>query len=522
MADLKSFQLYDSLGAPLTAATPVFLDYRDRTGAPQATPAIVHVANGVYAFSPSVADVALGIAWVVDSGVGAFPARYFGDVSDPSTPFQVCVFEDGAGALIDISATPPTLAFYKTRAGANLLPVPPVVNVNGGYLWSISPSASDSLGGVVFDVVAPTGSYPSHYAGDLLATIGGSPTTIVVIAGSAQATTTPVAAPFVPSGITSTASGIFQSDLCIQHALIEGMAQLRSTPWLLDSVTRGITFDPLTSRRYGQKELDQLKRWFLSTEIPVIPHRFGGPTAPSISLALVSSNLDAATLGDIHYDEQEDVGDGGSYIISGPFNPVYLGSTGVMTLPAGISADVFQGMVVMDAKGQEWPILEVVSNVAPISFRLATGILAPFDNATVRGKAPSVIETHESIKMKESWSLGVHVNTEPGHLLFLHAIVSFILLWGRESLFEERGFELSDFSSTDFAKNQAYDEENVWTRFINFSGMTQSVWPKRRLQKIAGLKVSLKVEGGEHVPDEFGDVKDLAWIGELDSLSGGS
>ncbi len=189
-----------------------------------------------------------------------------------------------------------------------------------------------------------------------------------------------------------------------------------------------------------------------------------------------------------------------------------------MTLPPSLAADVFTGMVVMDTKGQEWDIEAIVSNVAPISFKLATGIRAPFNNATIRGPSPSVIETHESVKMKEAWSLGVHVNTEPGHLLFLHAIVSFILLWGKESLFEARGFELSDFSSTDFSKNQAFDEENVWSRFINLNGITQSVWPKRRLQKIAGLKVGLRITDGEHVPDEFGEVSDLAWIGELDSI----
>ncbi len=516
MTDLKSFQIYDALGAALTTATPVFADYRDRDGNALSEPTIVHVANGVYAFSPSAADVTLGVAWVVTTG--AFPARYFGNVEDPTTPFQVCVFETGAGALADLSATPPTIAFYKTRGGVDVLPVPTPVNVSGGYLWTITPADADSVTGVVFDVVAPTGAYPSHYAGDLLAAEPTSTTTTVVLTAPVAATTTVVAAPFAPSGVTSTATGIFQSDLCIQHALIEGMAHLRSTPWLLDSVTRGIIFDPLTSRRYGQKELDQLKRWFLSTEIPVIPYRMGGPVAPSISLAMVSSNIDAATLGDVHHIEQVEVGDGGSYIIAGPFNPTYTGSTGLMTLPANLSPDVFAGMVVMDAKGQEWEIEEIISNVAPVSFTLATGILAPFEGATIRAPAPSVIETHESIKMKESWSLGVHVNTEPGHLLFLHAIVSFILLWGRESLLEARGFELSDFSSTDFAKNQAFEEENVWTRYINFNGITQSVWPKRRLQKIAGVKVSLKVTGGENVPVEFGDVEDLAWIGELDSI----
>ncbi len=521
MADLISFQLYDNItGDGATTATPTFLHYKDRTGTPRTAPVIVHVSNGVFAFSPSVDDVSTGVSWVVDSGVGVYPNRYVGSIYAPDAPFLTAVYTNGSGAVTDISGSPPTLAFYKSRAGVDLTPLPPLINAFGGYLWTMTPSALHAAEGVVFDLVSTTAN-PSHLAGDLLAETVTINTTTVVVAAStagATATTTPVITPFAPSGITSTATGIFQSDLCIQHGLIEGMAQLRSTPWLLDSVTRNITFDPLTSRRYGQKELDQLKRWFLNTEIPVIPYRMGGPVAPSVSLALVSSNIDASTLGDVHYDEQEDVGDGGTYIVAGPLNPTYNGSTGVMTLPPHLFVDVFTGMVVMDAKGQEWRIGEILSNVAPVSFQLATGILAPFERCTIRGAAPNVIETHESVKMKEAWSLGCHVNTEPGHLLFLHAIITFILLWGKETLFEGRGFELSDFSSTDFARNQAYDEEQVWTRFINLNGITQSVWPKRRLQKIVGVKTVLKITGGEHVPDDFGDVDDLAWIGDQDSL----
>lgn len=521
MADLKSFQLYDSAnpGNPLTTATPTFLDYRDRAGTARPPPAIVHVANGVYAFSPSAADIVTGVAWVVASGAGAFPSRYYGDVSAPDTPFQVCLFETGTGALTDLTLTPPTMSFYKTRAGVDIVPRPAIVNVQGGYLWSITPVPADAMAGVLFDISAPAGAYPAHYGGDLLATPSATPT-FTVLGGAATATTTTVAEPFAPAGNTSTATGIFQSDLCLQHALKEGMDHLRSTPFLLDSVIRNITFDPLTSKRYGQKELDQLKQWFLKTEIPVVLYRLGSSVAPSISLAMTSTNIHAETLGDIHHEPFEDVADGGSYIIAGPFNPSYDGTTGIMTLPATLSADVFPGMVVMDAKGQTWEITEIVSNVAPISFKIGTKVTASFANATIRGAAPSVIESQESIKFKESWALGVHVNTEPGHLLFLHSIITFILLWGRETLLEARGFELSDFSSTDFSKNQAFEEENVWSRFININGVTQSIWPKRRLQKLAGIKIGLQITDGAHIPSDQGDIHDLAWIGDQDSLSG--
>ena len=195
MSDLVSFQLYDDVfELPLTTATPTFVDYRDRTGAALPQPAITHVANGVYTFTPSVGDIADGVVWVISSGAGAIPARYSGASYDPGLPFQVCVFEDGTGALVDISATPPTLAFYKTRAGVDIIPAPTPVNVSGGYLWTITPAPADSITGCVFDVVAPAGALPLHYAGDLLSISGGGSVDILppVISNIIPAPSTPI------------------------------------------------------------------------------------------------------------------------------------------------------------------------------------------------------------------------------------------------------------------------------------------------------------------------------------------
>src|SRR6187397_2919418 len=104
--DLISFQLYDSVtNLPEPTATPTFLHYKDRTGTARTQPTIVHVANGVFAFSPSDADVLAGVAWVVSGGAGIFPTRYFGAIHPPDEPFLTAVFENGTGGLIDISAT---------------------------------------------------------------------------------------------------------------------------------------------------------------------------------------------------------------------------------------------------------------------------------------------------------------------------------------------------------------------------------------------------------------------------------
>lgn len=163
--DLISFQIYSAGGAANPSATPIFLVYVDRSGDARTSPDIVHVANGVFGFSPTNADVTTGISWIISTGYS--PKYYFGSISSSDNLFQTCMFQNGAGTLIDISGTPPTLAFYKDRLGVDLAP-PVIVNTYGGYLWTISPPESDILAGVVLDIVAPAGSYPAHFAGAML------------------------------------------------------------------------------------------------------------------------------------------------------------------------------------------------------------------------------------------------------------------------------------------------------------------------------------------------------------------
>lgn len=71
---IEVFFLYDSAGAPLTGATPVFDTYKDDLGTNLAQPSITEIGGGAYKFTP-VLDPARGIAYVVDGGASANPRR---------------------------------------------------------------------------------------------------------------------------------------------------------------------------------------------------------------------------------------------------------------------------------------------------------------------------------------------------------------------------------------------------------------------------------------------------------------
>lgn len=317
---------------------------------------------------------------------------------------------------------------------------------------------------------------------------------------------------------TTEATGIFASDLLIRHAIIKGFKELRANQWLLDYVCKGIVFDDLTANNYGQKEVLALKDWFLKTDIPVIV--FGaltGVEAPCVTINLLSSDEEANTLGDVHYKPQEDVEDGDWPNLTAAFTPIFDVTTGTVTLPVAVTVDIFPGMNIIDAQGSAHEILTVESERV---FTIASGKPIDFGGAVIRSGSPSTLQTLESAAFRETYQIGCHVSGEPNQLVFLHSLLVFILLWGREDLLEGRGFEKSTFNSTDFAKNEFYQVENAWSRYVTVVGTVRHCWPKRRYQKLQGAMTRIRPMGSDHLPPEAQPADEQSWIGDMDSLGG--
>ncbi len=314
----------------------------------------------------------------------------------------------------------------------------------------------------------------------------------------------------------SEATGVFQSDLLLRHALLQGIRELRANVWLLDYICAGMQQDILTKDLYGDKDVQNLKNWFLKTEIPVITYgRLGDPVCPSVSINLVSSTEDRNTLGDVHYKPSEDVPNAPWPDLTPQFTPLFSLSTGLVTLPMSVVVDVYPGMQLMDAQGAPHEILTVETDR---TFTIAVGKPFDFSRATLRAGSPSTVQTLESSIFRESYLMGVHVSGEPFQLIFLHSIIVFLLLWGREELLEGRGFETSHITSSDFAKNQEYGIENVWSRYITVDGVIRTCWPKRRFQKLTGVSTRIRVSDSDTLPSDSQPVKDALWIGDKDTL----
>jgi hypothetical protein len=187
---VEIWSIVDNSGAPVSGATPAFISgaYVDRAASARPPPSIVEIGGGRYGFAPSGSDITVGIAYVVDNGIGHFPRYVSGAAFNPASPFSALLFVDGSGVPWSGAAPPSPVTQYTNLSGSPRTP-PTLIALFGAALWGVIPSGADlAAGGVDFVQNAPTGAFPSSLSETLVpvATGGGTfvpPTVIPAVAG---------------------------------------------------------------------------------------------------------------------------------------------------------------------------------------------------------------------------------------------------------------------------------------------------------------------------------------------------
>jgi len=327
----------------------------------------------------------------------------------------------------------------------------------------------------------------------------------------------------------SSTYGIFQSDIIIRTAIKAALDDLRANPWLLDYVFISLPQDPLTFLQYGDGEIDRAKKWFATTDIPVIiTPRIDAARMPCISIALEeSSETSEATLADVNYETTIDLDQ--STNLAGPFTPTgYNYKTGkVLVRKTDLAGIVLApGMLLVDIKGTTYPIIDVYNDVSGTdnqpggisSFDITPNTVFNMNNVTLQGAPPMYKLPLESTIMKETYSIGCHVNTDFTQLIYLHSILVFALLRYKQRLFEARGFERSTISSSAPQVDASYESELVYERFISLSGVVRQFWPKDITSTVQGVTVGpITITGSGNLPGDT-DPDNVSWIGNLDII----
>jgi hypothetical protein len=325
---------------------------------------------------------------------------------------------------------------------------------------------------------------------------------------------------------------IWQGDVFFRRIIELTLNDIRENDWLLDDILSDFVLDPMLSGIYGQKEINNAKKWFQDNEISVfLPHRMDLEKMPCVTISIGSNSEDKslARLADttpfVETYSASDIGKTIQYVVE-PFTIVsYEQITGLIEVPESVDLTTVQpGMVVVNpANGVGYVIVK--KDAAGIY--IAEGTVLTAVQVGILPQYMIYRARREIATFQERITIGCHVHGDPNSLLWLYSIMMYGLLRYREGALESRNFQLSNIETSDMVRNQNWESigENVYSRFITISGQVENTWvkaPKRIIESInlkntepenglgtAGL-IIIDKDGGE-VP-EIIDTECETWL----------
>jgi hypothetical protein len=288
---------------------------------------------------------------------------------------------------------------------------------------------------------------------------------------------------------------IWQGDVFFRRIIELTLKDMRDNPWLVDDVLSDFVNDPMLSGIYGQKEIDNAKKWLKENDINVyLPHRMDLTQMPCITISIGSNTEDRrlARLGDLTPCVEEytasDIGKTIQYIQQ-PFDYTnYTQATGYIETPPEVDlAIISPGMVVVDpSTGGGY----VIANKDAGGIYIAPDSALPNSTIGILPQYRTWRARREIATFQERITLGCHVHGDPHALLWLYSIMMYGLLRYREGALESRNFQLSNIETTDMIRNEAFQNvgENVYSRFITITGQVENTWvkaPKRFVETVS-------------------------------------
>lgn len=322
---------------------------------------------------------------------------------------------------------------------------------------------------------------------------------------------------------------IFQSDLSIKTAIQLGLDDIRKDSWLIDDILGDAIGNPYLRDKYGQKQIDSCKEWFLNNQIDIyMAERRDKDRYPCITITLGTSaeKTEMKSMADQSSETVKllpnKIGKPIPYVVK-PFSGFsYDPSSGDVVIPAGTKnvEGIAEGMILVDPDTGEGFVIRDISEDGVV---IDTGLAITASQLGVVPQYQFYEARVEHTFFQETYNIGCHAHGDPQTLLWLHSIVLYSILRYRESLLEAQGFTESSVNSSDMMSNQASTGpagEEVWTRYITLTGQVENSWiksPRRVIEKIglreatnSGYMGGIKIISNLDTPD-FIDESTQMW-----------
>lgn len=295
----------------------------------------------------------------------------------------------------------------------------------------------------------------------------------------------------------NTIRGIFQGDIIFKTCVELILEDMRKNPWLIEDVFSSLIENPLLNKKYGMAEVNRAKEFILNNKIPVyLKGRVDKQEFPCVTISIGPSNEadELATLGDLSTEIEElypeEINQAIKYIIP-PFDVVsYDKTTGIVEIPDSVEDYTYisEGMVAVDPKTGNGLIIQ--GKAGENGFQVIAGSELPGNKLGIVPRYQLYRARRERAISKEQYNIGCHSHGDPSTLIFLFSVVKYGLFRYRQSLLEHENFQLSSLSVTDMIKNDSFDVENVYSRFITLRGQVEEYWIKAPYRIIEATDLS--------------------------------
>lgn len=296
--------------------------------------------------------------------------------------------------------------------------------------------------------------------------------------------------------------GIFQLDMTVKTAIELGIDDMRKNLWLIDHMLGDCIDNPYLKDKYGQKQIDACKEWFLNNNIEI--HMRGINDKDKMPLIAITpgpapEKIDMKSMADQSTETlvlmPQQIGKPIPYIVK-PFTPLgYDMNIGIVQVDDTIKgmSGIAAGMILVDpAQGQGFVIqdyddqgIHIAPNIQLDAAQLAVVPQYQFYKARI-----------EHTFFQESCDIACYSHGDPQVAMWLHSIALYSILRYRESLLEAQGFSESSVQNSPLMENSNYspDGENAYVRSISLSGQSEYTWIKspRRIIETAFLREKTK------------------------------
>ncbi|RLG44959.1 MAG: hypothetical protein DRN81_03235 [Thermoproteota archaeon] len=290
-------------------------------------------------------------------------------------------------------------------------------------------------------------------------------------------------------------------ELVLESVIKDGLANARDVPDAINDVFGNLT-RAFSAAKYGTEEVEKIFKVIQGKEVSVV-HSFNlvesNMPCYSIQLANDKEAEELATFGD--QDSFLEIPMEGAELAATIFvdniAPTgYNSKTGIMTLSDSVDlSGIHANHLFESAAGTEHTIIGGIINTLGakqiiIEKNLPVAILD--SGAKIKSSINSNVYQVKGNREHTSVLIGVHTK-DALMTKYLYTLLKYFIM-SRKSDMIARDFQLSSYQGSDFTRNNEYQGDVVYSRFLTITGFMQQDWRSDHVTLIDMVNVNVKVE----------------------------